>query len=86
MCYPRPKVWRRITFVEGVERDHFDFEVPVEGHLTVDIFTEGGFSGSGASCDTDDDSLDGFLDDTALSDFEKMFHEVNQINYIRKLK
>ncbi len=69
MCSPRPGVRDGVTFVEGIEGDHFDFEIAIKGHLAVDILAESGFSSSRSACNSDDNPLDRFLNDTALPDF-----------------
>lgn len=50
-----------VTLVEGVETDDFNFEVAVEGHLAVDVITEGSLAGRTASRHADDDLLVGLL-------------------------
>jgi hypothetical protein len=73
---PRPSLREKVTFVEGIETEHFDLKVPVKGHLPVNIFAKGSLTGSRPTSYTNDDPLNRFLDDAIFSDFEEMLHEL----------
>lgn len=55
------------TFVEGVEADDFYLEVAVEGHLPEDVIAEGSLACCRPSSHSDDDLLDGFLNEALLA-------------------
>jgi len=58
------------TFIEGIETDHFDFEVSIKSHLSVNVFTKSSFSSSRTTCYTYNNSLDRLLNDAIFSNFK----------------
>lgn len=75
----------KITFIERIKTDHFDFEISIEGHLSVNVLTECSFACSRSTGNTDDDSLDRFFNNAIFPDFKKMLHW-HEKGYIYKLK
>ena len=73
-CSPRPLLRQKITFVEGVETDHLYLEIPIKGHLPVDILAKGSLTSSRAPSYPNNDPRDRFLDDTILPNFEEVLH------------
>ena len=47
----------KITFIEAIQADGFDFEIPIEGHLPIYGFTQGGLAGCRPSCHSNENSL-----------------------------
>lgn len=72
-----PKLKNKLTFIEAVETQYLNFEIPIEGHLTINVFTKRSFSSSRAPSNSNDNPLNWLLDDTVFSDFQQMLHYLN---------
>lgn len=49
------------TFVEAIQANSLDFEVPIESHLPVDILAQSGLPCCGATRNPDEDPIGSYL-------------------------